>query len=86
MGVTTEFNDSKRSNITSAFNEIKSPNNNNVKQYVDDIIDVICYIDSEDKKLPLKQKKEISVKANTAQEMYQVQTRLGLSPKSVYQN
>lgn len=86
MGVTTEFNDSKRSNITSAFNEIKSPNNNNVKQYVDDIIDVICYIDSDDKKLPLKQKKEISVKANTAQEMYQVQTRLGLSPKSVYQN
>ena len=86
MGVTTEFNDSKRSNITSAFNEIKSPNNNNVKQSVDDIIDVICYIDSDDKKLPLKQKKEISVKANTAQEMYQVQTRLGLSLKSVYQN
>ena len=86
MGVTTEFNDSKGSNITSAFNGIISPNNNNVKQSVDDIIDVICYIDSDDKKLPLKQKKEISVKANTAQEMYQVQTGLGLSPKSAYQN
>lgn len=39
LGVTTEMNDSKGSNITSAFNETIPQNNKNVKHSVDDVID-----------------------------------------------
>lgn len=39
LGVTTKINDSKGSNITSAFNETIPQNNKNVKHSVDDVID-----------------------------------------------